>query len=182
MQLSKKNIRSWQDLIAYLPQESFLFDGSIKENITFCSDDDCIDKIKLDEAIKKAKLRSFIDELPMGLNSKTGDKGSKISGGQKQRISLARAFYFDKQILVFDEATSALDNITEKKIQTSISNLMKDRTSLIIAHRLSSIENSDIIYVLDKGKIINFGKHEELLNKCKLYSKLHLQEELNKDG
>ena len=104
-----------------------------------------------------------------------------MSVGQRQRIAIARAILKNAPILLLDEATSALDNLTEQKIQTSISNLMQNRTSLIIAHRLSTIEDADIIYVLDKGHIVDSGQHEELLRECKLYSQLHLQEELNKD-
>jgi len=105
----------------------------------------------------------------------------ELSGGQRQRIAIARAILKNAPILLLDEATSALDNLTEQKIQTSISNLMQNRTSLIIAHRLSTIEDADIIYVLDKGRIVDSGQHEKLLKECKLYSQLHLQEELNKD-
>ena len=111
-----------------------------------------------------------------------GESGIKLSGGQRQRIAIARAILKNAPILLLDEATSALDNITEKKIQQSLSNLMQNRTSLIIAHRLSTIVDSDVIYVLDKGKIIDSGNHEELIKKCKLYSQLHLQEELNKNN
>ena len=108
-------------------------------------------------------------------------KPKQLSGGQRQRVAIARAILKNAPILLLDEATSALDNLTEQKIQTSISNLMQNRTSLIIAHRLSTIEDADIIYVLDKGRIVDSGQHEELLRECELYSQLHLQEELYKN-
>ena len=102
-----------------------------------------------------------------------------MSGGQRQRIAIARALLKNAPILLLDEATSALDNITEQKIQDSINQLMRNKTSLIVAHRLSTIEDADLIYILDKGKIIDSGSHKKLLNSCKLYSQLHLKEKLH---
>ena len=117
--------------------------------------------------------------MPNKLNTIVGEGGIKLSGGQRQRIAIARALLKNPPILLLDEATSALDNLTEQKIQHSINRLMKNKTSLIVAHRLSTIEDSDLIYVLDNGKIVDSGSHKELLDSCKLYSQLHLKEKLN---
>ena len=123
-----------------------------------------------------------INNLPNKFRTIVGESGVKLSGGQKQRIAIARAILKNAPILLLDEATSSLDNLTEKKVQESINDLMKNRTSLIIAHRLSTIKKADIIYVLDKGKIIDFGNHQQLLDTCKLYSKLNLKEELENEN
>ena len=126
----------------------------------------------------KAGVSEFIEPLTNKFQTIIGENGVKLSGGQKQRIAIARAILKNAPILLLDEATSSLDNITEKKVQESINELMQNRTSLIIAHRLSTIKKADLIYVLDKGKIIDSGSHQKLLDSCSLYSKLNLKEEL----
>ena len=133
---------------------------------------------EIENAANQAGVLEFANSLPKKLQTIVGESGVKLSGGQRQRIAVARAILKNAPILLLDEATSALDNITEQKIQNSISNLMQNKTALIIAHRLSTIEDADVIYVLDKGRIIDSGNHEELLKKSKLYAKLHLNEEL----
>ena len=156
-----------------------MFNDSIEANIKYGNQNAF--SAEVEKAADEAGVNEFANSLPNKLKTIVGESGIKLSGGQRQRIAIARAILKNAPILLLDEATSALDNLTEQKIQTSISNLMQNRTSLIIAHRLSTIEDADIIYVLDKGRIIDSGQHEKLLKECKLYSQLHLQEELNKN-
>ena len=158
-------------------QETFLFDDSVKANIAYGLDSVSDDVIK--KAAIAANANEFIEELPEGYDTIIGERGVKLSGGQRQRIAIARAIVKNPPILILDEATSALDNLTEQKIQHSINRLMKNKTSLIVAHRLSTIEDADLIYVLDNGKIVDSGSHEKLLSNCKLYSQLHLKEKLD---
>jgi len=148
--LSLEHMQSWRKNISYIPQNIHLFDGTVAQNITF---KDNYDKEYLIEVCKKAQIWSFLEEK-QGLDTYVGDKGVQLSGGQKQRIIIARALYFNPQILILDEATSALDNETEEKIMKAIYEISKDRTLIIIAHRLSTIENCDVIYTVDQGKII----------------------------
>src|SRR5690606_36200963 len=125
------------------------------------------------EAAKLAHAHDFIIETPDGYQSVIGDQGSKLSGGQRQRISIARAIMKNPQILILDEATSALDTQSERLVQDALTNLMKDRTSLIIAHRLSTIKNADTIIVLNEGKIVEQGTHNELVALKGTYKQLH---------
>ncbi|MDR1969953.1 MAG: ATP-binding cassette domain-containing protein, partial [Candidatus Nomurabacteria bacterium] len=156
--------------IAYVPQETTLFHRTIAENIAYGRPD-----ATRDEIIKAAKLANaweFIKDLPKGLDTLTGERGVKLSGGQRQRVAIARAILKDAPILVLDEATASLDTESEKLIQQAMGRLMKGRTSIVIAHRLSTVAELDRIVVLDHGKIIEDGSHEELLENCGAYSKL----------
>ena len=175
--ISNFSLSSLRNNIGLVTQETILFNDSIEANISYGN-------LKASSSdIQKAAIDAGVDEfanlLPNKLKTIVGESGLKLSGGQRQRIAIARAILKNAPILLLDEATSALDNLTEKKIQSSIQKLMQKKTSLIIAHRLTSIENSDLIYVLDKGKVVDCGKHEKLLNSCKLYSQLYLHEKLN---
>lgn len=156
-----KNLRA---NMALVPQEVLLFGGSIKENILYgklgASDDEVI------EACRKANAWEFIQKFPEGIYTLVGERGVKLSGGQRQRIAIARAILKDPSILLLDEATSALDSESEKLVQHALENLMEGRTSIIIAHRLSTIRNVDRIFVINHGKIVESGSHEELLNKA----------------
>ena len=125
------------------------------------------------EAAKKARIHEFIESLPEGYDTYIGERGVKLSGGQKQRISISRIFLKNPPIIILDEATSALDNVTEREIQTSLEELSKDRTNLVVAHRLSTIKNADEIVVLTDSGIAERGTHDELINKGGVYSKLH---------
>ena len=173
------SLNSLRQNIGLVTQETMMFNDSIEANIKYGKQN--ASSAEVEKAADEAGVNEFAKSLPNKLKTIVGENGIKLSGGQRQRIAIARAILKNAPILLLDEATSALDNLTEQKIQTSISNLMQNRTSLIIAHRLSTIEDADIIYVLDKGRIVDSGQHEELLRECKLYSQLHLQEELNKD-
>ncbi|MFW7380209.1 MAG: ABC transporter ATP-binding protein [Oligoflexus sp.] len=156
--------------IGYVSQDVFLFDGSIAENIRLgqpdASDDDVM------SAAKSAEIHDFILSLPDGYQTEVGERGQKLSGGQRQRLAIARGLVGNPPILIFDEATSAVDNETEAAIQRSLEKLAHHKTVIVIAHRLSTIRNADNIYVLDQGKIAESGKHEDLIEKNGLYSRL----------
>lgn len=156
--------------IAYVPQEPALFHRSLRENIAY-GKQDATEK-EIIESAKRANAWDFIQELPAGLNTLVGERGVKLSGGQRQRIAIARAILKDASILILDEATSALDSESEKLIQASLTELMKDRTSVVIAHRLSTISKLDRIIVLDHGKVIEDGTHESLLQTKGTYARL----------
>jgi ATP-binding cassette subfamily B protein len=151
-------------------QEGFIFNDSIAKNIAVGADN--IDKQRLKYAVTVANIREFIEELPLCYNTKIGMEGNGISTGQKQRILIARAVYKNPEILFFDEATSALDANNEKIIMNNLNEFYKDKTVVIIAHRLSTVKNADQIIVLDKGKIIETGNHAELTQKRGAYYEL----------
>ncbi|MGD8373478.1 MAG: ABC transporter ATP-binding protein [Candidatus Woesebacteria bacterium] len=156
--------------IAYVPQEPLLFHRSIKENIAYGKPNATEDEVK--QAAKKANASEFIENLPQGYETLVGERGVKLSGGQRQRIAIARAILKDAPILVLDEATSALDSESEVLIQKALWELMKDRTAIVIAHRLSTVQKMDQIVVLENGKIIEQGNHSNLLQKQGEYAKL----------
>lgn len=147
--------------IAVVFQDNFLFSGTIRENILLGKTD--YTQEQLDEAIKSACLTDFVQTLDKGLDTEIGERGVLLSGGQKQRVAIARAFMKDAPIVILDEATSALDNKSEAVVQQAIDNLMKNRTVLVIAHRLSTVKNADKIFVINEGRIVEQGDHEELL-------------------
>jgi ATP-binding cassette subfamily B protein len=156
--------------ISYIPQEPILFHRSIRENIGYAKEDASFEEIKI--AAKKAHADLFIDNLPNGYDTLVGERGIKLSGGERQRIAIARAMLKDAPILILDEATSSLDSISETYIQDSFNELMKGKTTIVIAHRLSTVQKMDRIIVLDNGQIIEEGTHEELLKKGGLYKSL----------
>lgn len=163
----KNSLINLQSLMAYVPQDAYLFNGTIEENIRYGRLNANSDEII--EAAKKANIHNFIINLPELYNTNIGENGSKLSGGQKQRIALARAFLSNAPILIMDEPTASLDYISEQLVQDAINTIMKERTIIIIAHRLTTIKNADIIYVIKEGKIIEKGRHDELLDKSRLY-------------
>lgn len=156
--------------IAYVPQEPLLFHRSLRENITYGKTDATEDEII--DATRKAHALEFIEKLPDGFDTLVGERGVKLSGGQRQRVAIARAILKDAPILILDEATSALDSESEKLIQDALGKLMKNRTSIVIAHRLSTIAKLDRIIVLENGKIIEDGSHQDLLKKKGMYATL----------
>ena len=137
--------------------------GTIKENITYGRDD--ISDEELEYVIDMAKLRSVVDSLPDGLDTRIGEHGNKLSGGQRQRISIARAIIRHPDVIIFDEATSALDTATEREIQEAINNLAIGRTTFIVAHRLSTQRNADRIAVINHGRCVEIGTYDELMEK-----------------
>ena len=152
-------------------QDIVLFDDTIKYNI--CYGQNNINNKQILEACKKANCEEFIKKFPKGINETIGEKGVKLSGGQKQRIAIARAFLKNSPFLLLDEATSSLDSRSEKKIQTSLANLMKNKTSLVIAHRLSTIIDANKIILLHNGKVVEIDNHKNLLKKSKIYKNLY---------
>ena len=147
------NYPSWLSHIGYIPQSIFLTDDSLRENIAFGVEPDQIDDDRVWEVLAEAQMKEFVEQMPEQLNTSVGDRGVRLSGGQRQRIGIARALYHNPEILVFDEATSALDNDTESAIMEAIDSFHGRKTLIIIAHRLRTIENCDIIYNVDQGKI-----------------------------
>ena len=166
------SLKSLRKNIGVVQQDVFLFTGTIRDNI-ICAKPDATDE-EIIEAAKKARIHEFIESLPEGYNTYIGERGVKLSGGQKQRISISRVFLKNPPIIILDEATSALDNVTEREIQKSLEELSKDRTNLVVAHRLSTIKNADEIIVLADSGIVERGTHEELINMGGIYSSLHV--------
>ncbi|MBO4778453.1 MAG: ABC transporter ATP-binding protein [Bacteroidales bacterium] len=158
-------------LIGIVTQESLLFNDTVFNNIAFGIQNP--DKEKVIEAAKLANAHEFIMQMGNGYDTNIGDQGGKLSGGQRQRLCIARAIMKNPEILILDEATSALDTESERLVQDALANLMKDRTSLVIAHRLSTIKNSDNILVMNEGRIVESGKHEELIEMNGAYKRLH---------
>ncbi len=163
--ISKYNIRSWQRSIGYVPQHIYLSDDTVAANIAFGIEGSKIDLSAVEKSAKIANVHEFVvDELPEKYQTKIGERGIRLSGGQRQRIGIARALYHNPKILILDEATSALDNETEQAVMDSINNLDKNVTIILIAHRLNTIKKCDVIFKLDKGKLIGKGKFDELVN------------------
>ncbi len=160
-----------REKIAVVQQDVFLFSGSIRDNIMYGSPDKTEEDMLL--AAKRANIHDFVCTLPNGYDTEVGERGVKLSGGQKQRVSIARAFLKNPPILILDEATSALDNMTEMQIQSALSKLAKGRTTLVVAHRLSTVKNADEILVLTDGKITERGTHEQLVKSGGLYAELY---------
>lgn len=165
------SLKSLRKNIGIVQQDVFLFTGTIKDNI-LCGNPDASEE-EIIEAAKKARIHDFIQTLPDGYDTYIGERGVKLSGGQKQRISISRIFLKNPPIIILDEATSALDNVTEREIQASLEELSKDRTNLVVAHRLSTIKNADEIIVINDKGIVERGTHIELINKNGVYSRLH---------
>ena len=157
------NLRGWQDLIGYIPQSIFLIDDTVERNIAFGVRDSAIDPEKLNRAIQAAQLEELIAQLPQGIKTEVGERGVRLSGGQRQRIGIARALYHEREILVLDEATSALDNETERLVSDAIKSLAGTKTLITIAHRLSTVEHCDRIYLLEKGRLVESGSYQEVV-------------------
>jgi len=164
------NLQSLRSLMGLVTQDSILFNDTIKANISLGKLDATDDEII--EALKIANAYEFVKELPKGIYTNIGDSGNKLSGGQKQRLSIARAVLKNPPIMILDEATSALDTESEKFVQVALENMMQNRTSIVIAHRLSTIQKADVIVVMQKGKIVEQGTHEELIAHNGTYNKL----------
>ncbi|MCL2932832.1 MAG: ABC transporter ATP-binding protein/permease [Trichodesmium sp. MAG_R03] len=170
IEINQINLQDLRRAIGLVSQDIFLFHGTVAENISYGSFDATLSEIIA--AAKIAEADDFINKLPQGYDTIVGERGQKLSGGQKQRIAIARVVLKNPPILILDEATSAVDNETEAAIQKSLEKITQNRTTIAIAHRLSTIRNADCIYVIEYGKIIEFGRHEELLEKLGIYASL----------
>lgn len=170
--IDSDNKREWQKLLGFVPQSIFLSEGSIAENIAFGLPLHEIDKAQIHKAVSLAHLTELVAELPNGIHTKVGERGVQLSGGQRQRIGIARALYYKAEVLVFDEATSALDGITEKIVMDAIHDFSGKKTIVMIAHRLKTVEKCDLIYFMDKGKIIDQGNYQQLVQNNAKFRKM----------
>ncbi|GAA0806641.1 ABC transporter ATP-binding protein [Psychrobacter piscatorii] len=161
--ITATNKRAWQDLLGFVPQSIFLSEGTIAENIAFGIPKKDIALNKVNRALILANLSELVAQLPDGINTRVGERGVQLSGGQRQRIGIARALYHEAEVLVFDEATSALDGITEKIVMDAIHEFSGQKTIIMIAHRLKTVEKCDLIYFMEQGKIIDYGTYQELV-------------------
>jgi ATP-binding cassette subfamily B protein len=157
-----------------VPQECFLFSGTILENITLYAGEFTLEQVV--EVAKLAEAHAFIQDLPLGYNTKVGERGTNLSGGQRQRIAIARALLGNPRIMILDEATSSLDTDSERRFQQNLARISRDRTTFIIAHRLSTVRHADSILVLDRGILVERGTHAELIALQGLYSHLAQQQ------
>jgi subfamily B ATP-binding cassette protein MsbA len=170
--INELRLANLRDQIALVGQEALLFDDSLRHNIAYGARAP-IDEARLLEAARAAYVLEFSERLPEGLDSRVGERGNRLSGGQRQRVAIARALYKNAPILILDEATSALDTESERYVQAAMQKLMRGRTTLIIAHRLSTVEQADRIIVLAHGVIVESGTHTELLARAGVYAGLY---------
>ena len=162
--------QSWQQQIGYIPQTIFLMDDSLRRNIALGIADSEIDEVAIVEALKSAQLEDFVASLPEGLDTVVGERGVRLSGGQRQRIGIARALYHRPSVLVLDEATSSLDTETEHGVMQAVQALQGDKTVIIVAHRLSTVEYCDRLYRLDVGRIVDEGTFDEVMNRAQIHA------------
>jgi subfamily B ATP-binding cassette protein MsbA len=169
------SLKSLRDNIGLVTQETILFNDTIKGNIAYGNHN--ATQSQIEDAARQAYAHEFIKGLPDGYDTVIGDRGLKLSGGERQRIAIARALLKNPPILILDEATSQLDSESERVVQTALNRLMEGRTTFVIAHRLSTVKGASTILVMDKGKIVESGTHEELLKAGRLYKRLYTMQE-----
>lgn len=172
--LNQETIPAWRAGIAYVPQEVFLFDDSVLANVVMGVVGADVDTGKAEEAMKLADILDFVKGLPQGIHTPIGEKGVRLSGGQRQRLGLARALYASPSVLILDEATSALDNVTERGIIDSLRALPRSITTIVIAHRLSTVQHADCIYLLEDGRLASQGTYDDLLNSSSAFREMAL--------
>ncbi|WP_244890868.1 ABC transporter ATP-binding protein [Modicisalibacter xianhensis] len=170
--LTRDALGDWQNALGFVPQSIFLADASIKENIAFGLPEEAIDMQRVHDCAKQAHLDEFLDKLPEGLDTRVGERGVQLSGGQRQRIGIARALYHDSDVLVLDEATSALDGITESHIMQAIQSFSGQKTIVMIAHRLATVKQCDLIYLMRDGKVVDQGRYEELVVRNEIFKRM----------
>jgi ATP-binding cassette subfamily B (MDR/TAP) protein 1 len=166
--IAELDVQDYRKSISLVAQEPTLFQGTIKENILLGVDESTSTE-QLHQACRDAEIHDFICSLPEGYHTDVGSKGITLSGGQKQRIAIARALIRDPKILLLDEATSSLDSESEKLVQAAFERAGKDRTMVVVAHRLATVQNADVIFVLGEGKVLETGNHSSLLRERKVY-------------
>lgn len=171
-EISSLNLNDYRSFVALVSQEPTLYQGTIRENVLLGADHEDVTDSEIEFACREANIYDFIMSLPDGFSTVVGSKGSMLSGGQKQRIAIARALLRDPKILLLDEATSALDSESEHVVQVALDKAAKGRTTIAVAHRLSTIQKADVIYVFDQGRIVESGTHTELMQKGGRYSEL----------
>jgi ABC-type multidrug transport system fused ATPase/permease subunit len=153
---------SWQKMVGYVPQEIYLTDDTLRSNVAFGVDPEKVDDERVWQCLEDASLHQFIRGLPLELDTMMGERGTRLSGGQRQRVGIARALYSDPSFIVFDEATSSLDSETEQSVMQTVRDLQKTKTFLIVAHRLSTLKNCDVIYKIKDGQVVASGSFEEM--------------------
>ena len=168
--ITRANVRAWQNNIGYVPQAIFLTDDTVAANIAFGQLAEEIDQAAVERAARIAELHDFVmNELPKGYDTVVGERGIRLSGGQRQRIGIARALYHDPDVLIMDEATSALDNLTERAVMDAVHNLGHAKTIILIAHRLTTVQDCDTIFMLEHGQLIAQGSYDELLDSSRKF-------------
>jgi ABC-type multidrug transport system fused ATPase/permease subunit len=160
----RSDIRGWQDQIGYVPQSIFLADDTLRRNVAFGLANEHIDDAAIMRALRAAQLEEFVKTLPDGLDTSVGERGIRLSGGQRQRIGIARALYHDPPVIVLDEATSSLDVEAERNVMEAVEALHGVKTIVIVAHRLSTTENCDRLYRLERGRVVGAGSPREVLS------------------
>ncbi|MBF7053194.1 ABC transporter ATP-binding protein [Halomonas sp. KAO] len=164
--------RAWQNAVGFVSQAIFLADASIRENIAFGLPCEEIDDERVRHAAQMAHLDELLEQLPAGLDTRVGERGTQLSGGQRQRIGIARALYDDAEVLILDEATSALDGITERQVMQAIHGFASSKTIIMIAHRLSTVRRCDVIYLMQKGKVVDQGSYDELVERNPTFQRM----------
>jgi ATP-binding cassette, subfamily B, bacterial PglK len=167
------NVRDWQRSVGYVPQSIYLLDDTVAANIAFGQKGSGIDRAAVERAARIAKLHDFVTDLPRSYDTLVGERGARLSGGQRQRVGIARALYRDPDVLVFDEATSALDNLTERAVMEAIEELGREKTIVMIAHRLTTVRRCDVIFYLEGGRVVASGSYDELLGTSTRFRALH---------
>lgn len=172
IEVTEQDVPAWQANCAYVPQAITLLNSNVMENIAFAEDSETVDEDRAWEALQAAQLADIVSEMPMGLSTPIGENGIRLSGGQRQRLALARAFYRNAKFLVLDEATSALDNQTESEVMDAIEVIGRRCTLVVIAHRLSTVIRSDIIYEFEQGHIRAHGSFNQLRKESRSFAQL----------
>lgn len=170
--VKKQQLRAWQNSLGFVPQSIFLADSSIRENIAFGLPPELVDEEKVQRAATMAHLDELLAELPDGLSTRVGERGVQLSGGQRQRIGIARALYHDADVLILDEATSALDGVTEKLIMDAIHDFSGKKTIIMIAHRLTTVKQCDVIFMMSQGKVVDSGTFDELAARSQVFQRM----------